>query len=71
MKKLLLLMPLMAPIAISSLLATFSITFASLGVAKGDANTITPLYKECLMHIVMETGEWSEECEAEMKRRQE
>ena len=59
------------PIAISSFLAIFPITIASLGVVKGDANAITPLYKECLMHIVMETGEWSEECEAEMKRRQE
>ena len=59
------------PMAISSLLAIFPITIASLGVVKGDVNAITPLYKECLMHIVMETGEWSEECEAEMKRRQD
>ena len=59
------------PIVTFSLLAIFPITIASLGVVKADANAITPLYKECLMHIVMETGEWSEECEAEMKRRQE
>ena len=59
------------PMAISSLLTIFPITIASLGVVKGDVNAITPLYKECLMHIVMETGEWSEECEAEMKRRQD
>ena len=59
------------PMAISSLLTIFPITIASLGVVKGDVNAITPLYKECLMHIVMETGEWSEECEEEMKRRQD
>ena len=59
------------PLVIFSFLAIFPITIASIDVVKGDTNAITPLYKECLMHIVMETGEWSEECEGEMKRRQE
>ena len=56
---------------IFSFLAILPITFASIEGAKVDANAITPLYKECLMHIVMETGEWPEECEAEIERRED
>ena len=54
---------------IFSFLAILPITFASIEGAKEDANAITPLYKECLMHIVMETEEWPEECETEIELR--
>ena len=55
---------------IFSLLAILTVTFASIEGAKVDANAITPLYKECLMHIVMETEEFPEECETEIELRE-
>ena len=58
-------------IVIISFLVILPITLASTGSAKGDANAITPLYKESQMHIVMETGVWPEECEAEIERRED
>jgi hypothetical protein len=50
---------------ISSLLAALAV----FGVMDPERHAITPLYIECLMYVVDETGQWSDECEQEMRRR--
>ena len=52
-----------------SLLTTASFFFAGFGVTNPAGNDVMPpLYIECLMNHVKETGKWSDECEREMEK---
>ena len=49
-------------------LITIQLFYANISVAGSPSSDMTPLYRECLINLTMETGEWSEECEKEVER---